>query len=748
MAFHPFRSFQRNQKIWMAGATLLAIISFLFLGVIIQLIDAGRGGGVSGIETIAESRRFGKITTMELERLMGNQRTLHRFLSALQHNVALANPTDMERMQALAPLGTYIRQVERDMVPERLINIWLVTQHMQEEGFLPDWNDVKRLLTELTGGYLSDAIFDESRQAVGLSRQAVEQLLARQIQWQQAEMRFGLSMGAISPATRWDWFQRLHRQVTIEAVAIPVDAFVSQISEPTERQLNAFFEQHKNKRFNPMLAESGFIMPIELAFQYVVGAPSQQLLDSVTEEEMLVFYEEHKGSLFLRPQTPLLDLPQTPGMMPSNLPGGMFPAFPTPGRPTVPVMPEPTTTDTLETSDIPETTESPESTEATTEETSATLNVTTRFVSYQTDEAADAEMGENEEAVDSEELEEPMEANEPVDSGNLYRPFDEVKEQIRARLAYARAVEALPEILKEMETYAHTYHEHFEQGKQIPPMPDLTAFVTAHGLTLVTVPRGNVFDAMRTELARGYQEQQFLLQKFRHTPLLFAGEIFEGNEGRVLFWVTEEKSELKPDELDKVRDIVLERWKEVEARTLAMKRAEELANEAKASGKSLADVFSGRSDVPVVDTEAFTWVANGLRLIGNSLQRVPVLDDGGNPLLGEVRERGVDEGGAEFDNQWIFAPGSDFMEAVYSLQVGETAVVFNEPQTFAYIVRVTTSSPSTDALWEQFQAAHEIYLYAGLPDMIRESHEAWLDEIRTKAGFRWVNKPDARMDGF
>jgi len=313
----------------MATVTLLAIGSFIFLPVIIDLLPGG--GRVGGqIETIAESRRYGTITTFELERLRNNQEALRRFLVALYRN--LADPNDFERRQPLALLENFIRQVEHSQTPERLINMWLVAQHVQDEGLSPQWDpDVRNLLWELTGGLLTDHIYDETRQAMGMSHQVVEQLLVRQIQWHQAFRRFELSISAIPPATRWDWFQRLHRQVTVEVAAIPIDAFIDQVGTPTERQLNAFFDQHRGNRYNPMLAESGFIMPTELAFQYVVAVPTQQLLDSIAEEEILAFYEEHKDEFFRRPVTPMPELPQLPGMMP-GLPGGGALPFPMPAR--------------------------------------------------------------------------------------------------------------------------------------------------------------------------------------------------------------------------------------------------------------------------------------------------------------------------------------------------------------------------------------------------------------------------------
>ena len=811
MKYHPFRAFQRNKVGCMATVTLLAIGSFIFLPVLLDLLGGGGRGGAGGqISTIAESRRFGAITDLELERLRNHQEGLWRFLAVLLRNLATVDPSDEERMRALTPLEMYIGQIAQSQTAEGLINIWLVSQYVQEEGLSADWNDVSNLLQELTGGYISDAVFDASLQATGMSRRTVEQLLVRQILWQQALSRFELSISAVTPATRWDWFQRLYRQVTIEAAAVPIEALIGQVPEPSERQLNTLFEQRRGSRYNPLVADSGFIMPTELAFQYVIAEPTPQLLESITEEEMLEFYEENKAELFRRPVTPISEIP---GVMP-GMPGGAFPAFPTPGRPATPLLPElPDIGDLLPESmptDILEETvaEEPipaepaqeesapeesapaepvpaepasseeaadESEASAEEETSAMPTVLTRLVSYQMEEAE--QVGEAatetisepqeeqatepategaEESASQEEVTEQMpadieavrveavqEGSAPVDLSILYLPFDEVKDDIRARLAWDKAMEALPIIQAQMQEYARTYNEHFEQGRPIPPMPDLTDFVAEQGLELVTVPMGNIFAALQTEFARGTHERQHLIQKFRRMPMMFEGEVFWGSRGPVLYWVTGEKQELRPERLEQVRDVVLQRWKEAEARTLAMKKAEELANEARASGRSLAEVFASRSGVAVVDTESFTWMTyGGIAPSTAVIRRVP-------PVLGEVRERGVVVGNSEFDNELIVAPGWDFMETVYSLQVGEIGVVFNQPQSAAYVVRVTSSSPSADVLWEQFQSTFVlIYLAAGRSEMMATSFEAWLDEIREKTGFRWVNRPDSHGLGW
>jgi hypothetical protein len=762
--FNPFRVFQRNQVAFMASLVLLAMISFLILPTIIQI--AGDRGPGSQIDTIAECRRFGKVTNFDRYRLEENQESLRRFLDVLLRKLAANAGEDMTKWQALMPLQAEVNRLEQMQSPEQLINVWLVSNYAREEGLSPDWEDISNWLKRITGdqtGKNLNAVYDEAVRDVGMTHQSVEYLLVQHLRWTQSFERFSLSIGAISPATRWDWFQRLFRQITIEAAAVPVDDFIGQVGEPGTKQLTALFEQYKTKRFNPVLAESGFIMPTELAFQYIIAEPTQELLDSITEEEMLAYYEENKDTWFRKPVTPL---PTIPGMMP----GGATMPFPTPGRPggltpTVPGLPDLPKIET-EGETTPEPTPTPEEPTMTPaesvnaeeiEETSAVPRVTTRLVVYQPDSTdttnnpASTEIAEqpsqaeepkeegepkHEEPVAEGEpmKEEPNGEDEPVDLSVLYRPFDEVKDDIRERLAVNKAADRLPIIQAKVREYATVYHQHIEADKQPPAMPDLTGLAAEQGLKLVSVPMGDVYAAMRTDLAREPVERQQIIQMFRRVPMPFETESFLGsNARRVMYWVTDQKNEKRPEKLGEIKDIVAARWKEIEARALAMKKAEELASEVKASGKSLADTLGSR--MTVVETEQFTWKIFYPQL---------------GPIPGEVREKGVVSGNSDIDNRVIVAPGNDFMEMVYSLAVGETGVVFNQPQNRAYIVRVTGSSPTDEALWERFQTFSAMpgmdraYLSAGLPEMMSAAYEAWLDEIRVKTGFRWVNKPEAR----
>jgi hypothetical protein len=108
-----------------------------------------------------------------------------------------------------------------------------------------------------------------------------------------------------------------------------------------------------------------------------------------------------------------------------------------------------------------------------------------------------------------------------------------------------------------------------------------------------------------------------------------------------------------------------------------------------------------------------------------------------------VCEKGVAAGDSEIDNRLIFAPGVEFMEEASALGVGEIGVVFNQPQTVAYVIRIIGSSPSDEVLWERFQNANIVeYRLAGQHEMILEARTAWLNKIYEEVGFKWIRKPE------
>jgi hypothetical protein len=768
-AFHPFRSFQRNRKKWLAVLGILTMISFIILPVFMGWYP---GAGGTGPAKLASCRRYGNIDEQNVDVLMRNRQDMGRFYYVLYQQ--LADPDNQERMTALRSLEIVASQYDQILEPEELVNNWLLTQYAKELGMSIDKVNIINYLTQLTGGFLTKTIYKKTLESIGMAEQRFEYLVTLELLYVRMRETFEIGLNVIPPSTRWEWFQRLNRQITAEVAAVPVEQFIDKIADPTDSQLQKFFDENKNKPFDPTQLENGFTIPDKIAFQYVKAIPSQKILDSISDEEIQKYYEENKETLFRKPAQPIGNssmFPTLPGQggslfQPGNL-GGFTPSsrpFPTPPVTTPSTTPQQTEqlpadtektdkdkeeskTETTPAVNESEKTEPPKSESSTPEpektESSSLVPIKTRFVSYQTETETEKNVNpvSNSEQPKAEEpktetTSEQPKAEELVDLSILYRPLDEVKEQIRLTLATEKVMKSLPLIEEKMRDYFQTYYAHLDQEKAAPPMPDLTAFVEEQGLVLKTVPLDTIFSAMKSEFARGSAEREYLFNLFNETQIVFEPKKIDSEN--ILLWVTETQPENQPKTLEEIKDVVLKRWKEVEARPLALQHAEELAMNVRNSEKSLAETFTGHSNVPVTETEPFTYKSYGASMYAAflAMRGIP-------PRLGEVCEKGVAVGDSEIDNKWIVAPGVEFMETAASLAVGETGVVFNQPKTVAYVIRITGSSPSEEVLWERFQNASIMeYYLAGQPETIAEARKAWLNKIHKEVGFKWIQKPE------
>ena len=793
--FNPFKKFRKHQKLALAVLGVLAMLSFIVVPSLMQLIPST---DARAIKDIASCREFGGVNERSAYILQQNRQNLIRFYTVLHRN--LVGPTG-ENRQSLYYLESVIGQLSARENTEELVNDWLLVRYGQKMGMAVSNQSIGDLLKQITGGLISDAALDGSMRDVGMNPAMLQALISEQMVVDQVRAMFEISQMTITPLTRWNWFQRMNRKITAEVAAVPVELFVTKVADPSAAELQKFFEENKARIFDPSEAESGFTTPNQVAFQYVKATPSKKMLASVSKEEIEKFYAENKIALFKKPITPIGQHPTLPGAQPGNLfqPGAL--PFPTPlntlpKRPESVIkltdpdapMPEDKPTDAPKPEEKPADAPKPEEKPADApkpeekptdapkpeekpadapkpeekpadapkpedkpadapkpeekKETSFSRSQpVTRPVSFLEEKPTEGAKP-NEEAKPTEEkaTEMPKPENAEIDLSILFQPLSEVEDQIRAILA-ARAVdEAIPVIESKMRDYFTAYNTNFDQSKEAPPLLDLKPLADQFEFEFFSTPLIADHEARRLNFAHGMKERQFLETLFHGAAILFEPQIIEGDSAKYLFWVTNFHSQQQPEQISNVRETVLLRWKEVNARPLALKRAEELLENAKTSGKTLAEAFEGQGDVKVVETEPFTWKSYGESMLAAffAMRGIP-------PRLGEVREKGVAAGDSEIENILIAAPGEKFMEIAYSLGVGEIGVAMNQPETVAYIIRVTGSSPSDDVLRERFQSTPIAeYRLAGMPERVLEAREAWLKQIQDEVGFKWINKPERR----
>ncbi len=194
---------------------------------------------------------------------------------------------------------------------------------------------------------------------------------------------------------------------------------------------------------------------------------------------------------------------------------------------------------------------------------------------------------------------------------------------------------------------------------------------------------------------------------------------------RYLFWKVAETKAMVPEFDDEgVQEQVLRTWKMVQARRSARKEAQRLAAEAMKTAAPLQEVFADRPELQVIEPPPFSWLTRG---------SVPAMASPyARPRLSMVD--GIDYA------------GNGFMQAVFNLEPGKVGVAMNNPQTIAYVVRISDVTPTENALWAQFEVdSYGTYRDAAAADQ-SEIFRAWYEELVSDAGLEWVRKADQRVE--
>jgi len=179
--------------------------------------------------------------------------------------------------------------------------------------------------------------------------------------------------------------------------------------------------------------------------------------------------------------------------------------------------------------------------------------------------------------------------------------------------------------------------------------------------------------------------------------------------------------------LSEVRQDVVQAWKLQQALPLARAKAEQLAKQAAEAGKPLADVFPDNA-ARVITTNPFSWMTRGA--LPGSMQAQPRL----STVTGQTPDG---------QTVTIFAAGADFMEGVFALEVGQLGVAIDQPQKFAYVVRVTSSEPPEEQRREAFFTSG-VTPEVGTIVRIEQGDIArdWYDRVEKEYEIDWQRPPE------
>lgn len=336
----PFRYFRKHTKAFMAVAAVMCMFLFVFA--------SGTGGGGGGSQdnqrrasAVVATWDGGRITEGELAQLVQQRLITDEFLRMVFAQGGGQTGYDLPiNIPALFLASRDSAQLDLTAVENELfsslatdagmsISSEMINRYISEIGLRRvDSDDVLGILANLGDGNV------QANEAIVFTTLR-KLLLAYFYSQSYADAGF-----VVLPEQRWEDWRRVNERISLQVATLPVESFLDKVPEPTDAQLTALFEQHRDAvphRFASVggrelpMADPGFAEPRRVQLQYLVGSVAErteQLLATVTDEEIADYYERNKRLEYVKEDDPLsgLDFDNDEPFDPTAEPGAETPA--------------------------------------------------------------------------------------------------------------------------------------------------------------------------------------------------------------------------------------------------------------------------------------------------------------------------------------------------------------------------------------------------------------------------------------
>jgi hypothetical protein len=732
----PFRAFRKHQKALIAVAGVVLMFVFVLADPLSQYIRHGMSGssgaGKHNPDDVVVRWKDGKLTNAEMAKLVEMRLMVHQLIREIEaqgRGIAMEKGQE-PRLRVEMPWKAERLQdhVEEEIVLEQIsaaaarsagmqVSDQYLVHFLQEFGYgNVSVEDIRAMLAQMTGrGRVSaDAILDTLRNEVMARNYLASYMFA---------------VDAVLPQQRWEDWLRVNDRVVVEAAAVPAEAYVMDVPEPTDAELTEFFDKYKNREPQPDFIGDqefpsqwpGFMIPRKIELQYIRADYGQFLAKAekqVTDEEIQKYYDEHKDPMFIRADSGFSDSGKTestaapvssgdskPSAEPaSSKPADAKPAEPAPSKPAVPKNKQ----SMLE--GRPQ---------------QSVFRLTAFAEDKSGSKAAGTSPAPTEASGPTESIEVPAAAAAPKKPVE-FQPLDEVRDEIRRQLAQGKVSQQMDELMNKLlgeltgvyTAYFGTVLNDEAAGKEQPKPPeqlmDLSKLATEHSLDFGKVGPVSQLELRSTPLGKTIpqegQQVPLFISLFAKTSELFQPNLsFDPDYDRYLsnsyISVKTSDTPARVPELAEVRSDVVKAWKLQKAAELALKQAKELAAKAKTSGQPLADALADEKNVTVSKTDPFSWLTAGS--VSPDTQML-------NPFRLSQPEG-------------VVAAGPELLRKVFTLPDGDVGAELNNDHTVAYVLRIAEHQDTPAELKQAFLS--EADRWYGLPAWARDHHDRLMQDL-------------------
>jgi hypothetical protein len=335
MAFNPFSSFRKYQKIWIPGLLLVCMVSFIMCSgsggeelsdVLLRMI---RGESGEAVISLNETQvRFSKLDNLKKQRIMANiymRESSRMALTTIEGAIAdlkkakdqkeaakargtledirrmlierLKEPNYFETGTKLEDLATFMLwQKEADKLGVQLVeaDVRKITADLLFRAFFVNnyntWGDDPKKALETVQYEFREATYEKVVEALSEEyRVKIAQLSLTSINsGNLPSPNLGIDFGihprvVLSPQQLEQKYKEKLTHFTVALLPVPVEHFVTEVKEPSEANLKEIFEQYQRTKYDPTTDVPGFELPEKMRVTWVTADPKSDYYQNLAK---------------------------------------------------------------------------------------------------------------------------------------------------------------------------------------------------------------------------------------------------------------------------------------------------------------------------------------------------------------------------------------------------------------------------------------------------------------------------------
>jgi peptidyl-prolyl cis-trans isomerase D len=279
----PFEVFRRHKGKLLAILAIMAMFGFVVSDSLPRLLNSNPGGRDQKVAEL-----YGKsVYQSQLNEMARQRNRANLFISGLGQFMS--------------------REVFGGLKQRDLVDA-MILQHEADRLNIPATAEMGReWLRQITGGRMNGELFNVlfSRFSNEVSEEHLLADIANQVRLRKVRLLLGYPV--VTPYDVYRSYRDQNERVGAKIVEMPVDSFLSKVSEPAASEVRALYDKYKDVLPDPTSETPGFKIPrrVQLEILSLDGnALARGLRDKATEAELRSYYENHKSEFEVPSELP------------------------------------------------------------------------------------------------------------------------------------------------------------------------------------------------------------------------------------------------------------------------------------------------------------------------------------------------------------------------------------------------------------------------------------------------------------